>query len=87
MSTQKKITVFLLVGILFMLTTSSNSRETDKSTIAFWPFDEQQGIYPSCVLSDLSDDDYPWFSVWAGKSETVNSEMPCYRSDKQSPIL
>ena len=28
-------------------------------TIAFWPFDEQQGIYPSCVLSDLSDNDYP----------------------------
>ena len=28
-------------------------------TIALWTFDEQQGIYPSCVLADLSDNDYP----------------------------
>ena len=28
-------------------------------TIALWPFDEQEGLYPSCVLSDFSDNDYP----------------------------
>ncbi len=28
-------------------------------TIALWAFDEQEGIYPSSVLSDLSDNDYP----------------------------
>jgi hypothetical protein len=63
----KQSMVFLIIGILFMLTTSSNSREIDKSTIAFWPFDEQQGIYPSCVLSDLSDNDYPMVIGLGGK--------------------
>src|SRR4030095_13125992 len=28
-------------------------------TIALWPFDEQQGLYPSSVLSDESSNDYP----------------------------
>lgn len=28
-------------------------------TIALWPFDEQQGLYPSSVLSDVSNSDYP----------------------------
>jgi len=28
-------------------------------TVALWCFDEQMGLYPSCVLSDLSDNDYP----------------------------
>ncbi|MFC2084252.1 LamG domain-containing protein [Bacteroidota bacterium] len=28
-------------------------------TIVLWCFDEQKGIYPSCILSDLSDNDYP----------------------------
>ena len=28
-------------------------------TIALWPFDEQQGMYPSSVLSDVSSNDYP----------------------------
>jgi Concanavalin A-like lectin/glucanases superfamily len=28
-------------------------------TIALWPFDEQAGLYPSSVLSDVSTNDYP----------------------------
>jgi hypothetical protein len=28
-------------------------------TVAFWSFDEPVGLYPSSVLSDLSDNDYP----------------------------
>jgi hypothetical protein len=28
-------------------------------TVALWPFDEQIGIYPSSVISDISDNDYP----------------------------
>jgi hypothetical protein len=28
-------------------------------TVAAWPFDEQVGIYPSCVINDVSDSDYP----------------------------
>ena len=27
-------------------------------TIAAWPFDEQAGIYPSCVLNDVSPNGY-----------------------------
>jgi hypothetical protein len=28
-------------------------------TVAAWPFDEPVGIYPSCVISDVSESDYP----------------------------
>jgi hypothetical protein len=28
-------------------------------TVALWLFDEQQGVYPSAVLNDASDNDYP----------------------------
>jgi len=28
-------------------------------TVAAWPFDEQIGIYPSCVINDVSGNDYP----------------------------
>jgi hypothetical protein len=38
----------------------SCQQEQISTTIAFWSFDEQQGIYPSCVLTDLSDNDYPF---------------------------
>src|SRR5262245_1294049 len=37
----------------------SLSVPTFAQTIAFWPFDEQQGLYPSSVLSDASSNDYP----------------------------
>ena len=28
-------------------------------TTSLWTFDEQQGVYPSSVLTDISDNDYP----------------------------
>ncbi len=28
-------------------------------TVAAWPFDEQLGIYPSCVVNDVSENNYP----------------------------
>jgi len=28
-------------------------------TVAAWPFDEQIGIYPSCVINDVSENNYP----------------------------
>jgi hypothetical protein len=43
--------------ILILLSTLSNL--TYAQTIALWPFDEQQGLYPSSVLSDVSSNDYP----------------------------
>ena len=49
----KKIIQYYFVHFLLLATL------IQAQTIAFWPFDEQQGIYPSCVLSDLSDNDYP----------------------------
>ena len=33
--------------------------KTQPRVIAFWPFDEQSGIYPSSALADFSDNDYP----------------------------
>src|SRR5262245_65952254 len=35
------------------------STSTVAQTIALWTFDEQQGLYPSSVLSDVSSNDYP----------------------------
>ncbi len=51
----------LKIALLVLLSVNTfycDSSKTDP-TIVFWPFDEQQGIYPSCVISDLSDNDYP----------------------------
>ena len=38
---------------------SSLSTVSLAQTVALWPFDEQQGLYPSSVLSDVSSNDYP----------------------------
>jgi hypothetical protein len=35
------------------------ARPARSATVALWLFDEQQGIYPSCVLSDSSENDCP----------------------------
>jgi len=51
-----KVSFFLL--ILIFILTGCQKKQTN-TTIALWCFDEQQGLYPSCVLSDLSDNDYP----------------------------
>lgn len=51
---------FILVGIILITLISCGKQERNEtSVIAFWPFDEQLGVYPSSVLSDLSDNDYP----------------------------
>lgn len=54
------IRIILLIGLL-------SNNIVNAQTIAFWPFDEQQGIYPSCVLSDLSDNDFPMVLGLGGK--------------------
>jgi len=49
-----KRNIILVFGMLFSLSALSSAQ-----TIALWPFDEQTGLYPSSVISDLSDNDYP----------------------------
>ena len=36
-------------------------------TTALWTFDEQEGIYPSSVINDISDNDYPLVIGFSGK--------------------
>ncbi len=48
------IIIYILLGLFIFLLDFSLAQ-----TIALWPFDEQIGIYPSCVMSDVSDNDYP----------------------------
>jgi hypothetical protein len=50
----KKIMFFMLLTIFLSLVSLAKAQ-----TIALWPFDEQIGLYPSSVISDLSDNDYP----------------------------
>jgi hypothetical protein len=47
--------------VFFVLVILGNNSYSDNNvkTVALWPFDEQVGIYPSSVISDLSDNDYP----------------------------
>ncbi len=55
---QKKIDVILIV-LFFILLNTITITSLFPQTIALWCFDEQEGLYPSCVLSDFSDNDYP----------------------------
>jgi hypothetical protein len=56
-----KISIKLILTIILVITFSNPgcSPEKDSPTIALWTFDEQIGIYPSCVLSDMSENDFP----------------------------
>ena len=51
--------IIITVIILIVIVISGCSDRVEIKTIAFWPFDEQQGLYPSCVLSDHSENDFP----------------------------
>ena len=53
----KKI-VFIIL-ITFVISTLIGCQQQKIETVALWPFDEQRGIYPSCVISDISKNDYP----------------------------
>jgi hypothetical protein len=50
--------IFLIILILSALVLIG-CEENNVKTVALWTFDEQIGIYPSCVISDQSDNDYP----------------------------
>jgi hypothetical protein len=52
--------IFLLFIIIYTPAISGDSSaHLSNRTIALWLFDEQQGLYPSCVISDVSIHDYP----------------------------
>lgn len=55
MITKKNIFITIILSSLILLSNISIAQEV----IAFWSFDEQQGIYPSSALTDFSDNDYP----------------------------
>jgi len=50
-----------------MLLLISGFSRTIAQTVAFWAFDEPVGLYPSSVLSDQSDNDYPLILGKAGR--------------------
>jgi hypothetical protein len=63
---RKKKNIIILLWILLLIP------PINAQTVAFWGFDEPVGLYPSSVLSDLSDNDYPLImgqggSIVAGK--------------------
>lgn len=50
--------VFLIIGGL-AFAGSCLASDNSNEVIAFWPFDEQIGIYPSSALAEFSENDYP----------------------------
>lgn len=52
---------FLLIAIVspIILKAQSADSSTRHKTVALWLFDEQQGVYPSSVLNDASQNDIP----------------------------
>lgn len=54
--------IFLILIIVVFAYTNYYSQ-----TIALWTFDEQKGIYPSSVINDISDNDYPLVIGFSGK--------------------
>ena len=50
---------YLLRNILVMLFILLFSEQLLSQTVALWLFDEQPGLYPSCVLDDAGPNDYP----------------------------
>ena len=51
-----RITLFFtLLSIICLLSIQTGSAQT----VALWLFDEQQGLYPSCVLNESSGNDFP----------------------------
>jgi hypothetical protein len=57
--------LLILSSLLFTVIIFGQSGEIN--TIAFWPFDEQQGVYPSSALADFSNNDYPLIIGLGGK--------------------
>ncbi len=62
--------------------------QTNAQTIALWLFDEQVGVYPSCVLDASSDNDYPMVIGLGGQivnGKFGNALEPVRRPDIDIP--
>jgi hypothetical protein len=57
--THVRVLVTIFYVSTFYISFSGCESEIKSPTIALWTFDEQIGVYPSCVLSDMSENDYP----------------------------
>lgn len=55
----RTITRGILIGVTLALVGAVGARAQQATTTALWLFDEQQGLYPSSVINDASDSDYP----------------------------
>lgn len=55
----RRISGLLVISLAFNLLAVSARAETDERTIALWLFDEPVAHYPSHVLDDQSNNDYP----------------------------
>ncbi len=53
----KQFRVILI--FLLLISLDANAQNGNYKVISFWGFDEQVGLYPSSVLENLSDNDYP----------------------------
>ncbi len=79
-----KIAYHILFGIGLILFTP----EVLAQTVALWTFDEPVGLYPSSVLSDQSDNDYPLILGQAGRiveGKFGNALEPCEIPDIPYP--
>ena len=57
---------FWLLAAAMLPGTPAAAQQTDSGTVALWLFDEQQGLYPSNVLSDASAGNHPLVLGLAG---------------------
>jgi hypothetical protein len=48
-----------LILVAIALSALARSPRVQAETVALWLFDEQEGIYPSCVLGEVSGNEYP----------------------------
>ncbi len=55
----KIIKVIIFISIFTLLKLSAQTKSSDSKTVALWLFDEQEGVYPSSVLNDASENNYP----------------------------
>src|SRR3954447_8477558 len=72
---QRSSIAFLLILIL-----SAGLRIAQAKTVAQWLFDEQQGLYPSCVLGDSATDRCPLVLGMGARSLLENTATRWSRS-------
>ncbi len=77
-----------ILPAMFLFFTLMNSTPGYTQTIALWLFDEPQGIYPSSVMDDASDNDYPLVIGPGGqivKGKFGNALAPLKQPDVKLP--